>query len=114
MRITIAAGHHFWRSCLGSEHRRRHRAPTGPQWATKQVFPELEDLGLHSALSALCTEFTTLIVQRHLEERARGLSPRAAVDEAAARTGRAFLVSAAAAVIGILVLAFSSLPLLRE
>jgi len=63
---------------------------------------------------ALCTEFTTLIVQRHLEERARGLSPRAAVDEAAARTGRAFLVSAAAAVIGILVLAFSSLPLLRD
>jgi hydrophobe/amphiphile efflux-3 (HAE3) family protein len=63
---------------------------------------------------ALCTEFTSLIVLRHLEERARGLAPRAAVDEAAARTGRAFLVSAAAAVIGILVLAFSSLPLLRD
>jgi hydrophobe/amphiphile efflux-3 (HAE3) family protein len=63
---------------------------------------------------ALCTEFTTLIVQRHLEERALGLAPRAAVDEAAARTGRAFLVSAAAAVVGILVLAFSPLPLLRD
>jgi hydrophobe/amphiphile efflux-3 (HAE3) family protein len=63
---------------------------------------------------ALCTEFTTLIVARHLEERAAGLSPRAAVDEAAARTGRAFLVSAAAAVVGILVLAFSPLPLLRD
>lgn len=63
---------------------------------------------------ALCTEFTTLLVQRHLEERALGLSPRAAVDEAAARTGRAFLVSAAAAVVGILVLAFSPLPLLRD
>jgi predicted RND superfamily exporter protein len=63
---------------------------------------------------ALCTEFTSLIVARHLEERARGLAPRAAVDEAAARTGRAFLVSAAAAVIGVLVLAFSSLPLLRD
>lgn len=63
---------------------------------------------------ALCTEFTTLIVQRHLEERAGGLSPRAAVNEAAARTGRAFLVSAAAAIVGVLVLAFSPLPLLRD
>jgi len=63
---------------------------------------------------ALCTEFTTLIVQRHLEERAIGRSPGVAVDEAAARTGRAFLVSAAAAVVGILVLAFSPLPLLRD
>ncbi|MBL7497530.1 MMPL family transporter [Frankia sp. CNm7] len=63
---------------------------------------------------ALCTEFTSLIVARHLEERARGLAPRAAVDEAAARTGRAFLVSAAAAVVGILVLAVSPLPLLRD
>ncbi|WP_232303762.1 MMPL family transporter [Pseudofrankia sp. DC12] len=63
---------------------------------------------------ALCTEFTTLIVQRHLDERATGRSPRVAVDEAAARTGRAFLVSAAAAVVGILVLAFSPLPLLRD
>ena len=63
---------------------------------------------------ALCTEFTTLIVQRHLEERRRGREPRAAVDEAAARTGRAFMVSAMAAVIGILVLAVSSLPLLRD
>jgi hydrophobe/amphiphile efflux-3 (HAE3) family protein len=63
---------------------------------------------------ALCTEFTALIVLRHLEERARGRGPREAVDEAAARTGRAFMVSALAAVIGILVLAFSSLPLLRD
>ncbi|MBX6387471.1 MAG: MMPL family transporter, partial [Frankia sp.] len=62
---------------------------------------------------ALCTEFTALIVLRHLEERARGREPRVAAHEAAARTGRAFLVSAAAAVIGILVLATSPLPLLR-
>ncbi|CUU59617.1 hypothetical protein Ga0074812_12988 [Parafrankia irregularis] len=62
---------------------------------------------------ALCTEFTTLIVIRHLEERERGRSPQAAIDEAATRTGRAFMVSALAAVIGILVLAFSELPLLR-
>jgi hydrophobe/amphiphile efflux-3 (HAE3) family protein len=63
---------------------------------------------------ALCTEFTSLIMMRHLEERRRGRSPRDAVDETAARTGRAFMVSAMAAVIGILVLAFSTLPLLRD
>ncbi|WP_083419837.1 MMPL family transporter [Pseudofrankia sp. BMG5.36] len=105
----------------------------GPVKALLSVVPVLIAVGLTSLIAwvsglelspltvvsgplviALCTEFTALIVQRHLEERARGLSPRAAVDEAAARTGRAFLVSAAAAVIGILVLAFSSLPLLRD
>ncbi|SQD94775.1 MULTISPECIES: RND family transporter [unclassified Parafrankia] len=63
---------------------------------------------------ALCTEFTTLIVMRHIEERRRGRDPLAAIEEAAARTGRAFMVSALAAVIGIVVLAFSSLPLLRD
>ncbi|WP_242418998.1 MMPL family transporter, partial [Frankia sp. CpI1-P] len=63
---------------------------------------------------ALCTEFTTLLVLRHLEERRRGLGPLEAVEAAAARTGRAFLVSALAAVIGVAVLAFSSLPLLRD
>ncbi|WP_007511836.1 MULTISPECIES: efflux RND transporter permease subunit [Pseudofrankia] len=105
----------------------------GPVKALLSVVPVLIAVGLTSLIAwlsglelspltvvsgplviALCTEFTTLIVQRHLEERARGRSPREAVDEAAARTGRAFLVSAAAAVIGILVLAFSSLPLLRD
>ena len=105
----------------------------GPVKALLSVVPVLIAVGLTSLIAwvsglelspltavsgplviALCTEFTTLIVQRHLEERARGLSPRAAIDEAAARTGRAFLVSALAAVIGILVLAFSSLPLLRD
>ncbi|KPM52923.1 RND transporter [Frankia sp. R43] len=63
---------------------------------------------------ALCTEFTTLIVMRHVEERQRGRDPLAATEEAAARTGVAFMVSALAAVIGIVVLAFSSLPLLRD
>ncbi|MCK9898997.1 MMPL family transporter [Frankia sp. Cpl3] len=63
---------------------------------------------------ALCAEFTTLIVMRHIEERRRGRDPQAATEEAAARTGRAFMVSALAAVIGIVVLAFSSLPLLRD
>ncbi|MCK9925275.1 MMPL family transporter [Frankia sp. AgPm24] len=63
---------------------------------------------------ALCTEFTTLLIYRHLEERARGLGPREAAETSAGRTGRAFAVSALAAVIGVGVLAFSSLPLLRD
>ncbi|WP_163549371.1 efflux RND transporter permease subunit [Candidatus Frankia nodulisporulans] len=63
---------------------------------------------------ALCTEFTTLPIYRHLEERARGLGPREAAETSAGRTGRAFAVSALAAVIGVGVLAFSSLPLLRD
>ncbi|CAO5183170.1 putative RND superfamily exporter [Frankia sp. AiPs1] len=63
---------------------------------------------------ALCTEFTTLLIFRHLEERSRGHDPRAAVETTAGRTGRAFAVSALAAVIGVGVLAFSSLPLLRD
>ncbi len=63
---------------------------------------------------ALGSEFTTLLVLRHLAERRRGLTPKEAVDQTAARTGRAFVVSALAAVIGVAVLAFSSLPLLRD
>ncbi|MCK9893214.1 RND family transporter [Frankia sp. AgB32] len=63
---------------------------------------------------ALCTEFTTLLVFRHLEERNHGRDPRQAADRTAARTGRAFMVSAMAAVIGVGVLALSSLPLLRD
>nr|MDT0665394.1 MMPL family transporter [Micromonospora sp. DSM 115978] len=63
---------------------------------------------------ALCTEFTALIIMRHLEERRRGESPRVAVHTAAARTGRAFVVSALTAIVGIAVLASSPLPLLRD
>ncbi len=62
---------------------------------------------------AACTEFTSLILLRFVEERGRGLDPRAAVDMTAARTGRAFLVSAMTAVAGISVMATSSMPLLR-
>jgi hydrophobe/amphiphile efflux-3 (HAE3) family protein len=63
---------------------------------------------------AACTEFTSLILLRYLEERRRGLEPRAAVDATSARTGRAFIVSAATAVAGLVVIATSSLPLLRD
>jgi predicted RND superfamily exporter protein len=63
---------------------------------------------------AACTEFTSLILLRFLEERRRGLPPREAVDVTAARTGRAFIVSALTAVSGIAVIATSSLPLLRD
>jgi hydrophobe/amphiphile efflux-3 (HAE3) family protein len=63
---------------------------------------------------ALCTEFTSLILLRFIEERRRGYSPREAVDVTASRTGRAFIVSALTAVSGVAVIAFSSLPLLRD
>ncbi len=63
---------------------------------------------------AACTEFTSLILLRFVEERRRGLSPKEAVDVAAARTGRAFIVSALTAISGVAVIATSSLPLLRD
>ncbi len=63
---------------------------------------------------ALCTEFTSLILLRFIEERQRGYSPKEAVRVTASRTGRAFIVSALTAVSGVAVIALSSLPLLRD
>lgn len=63
---------------------------------------------------AVCTEFTSLIILRFLEERERGFSPRAAVEITAMRTGRAFIVSGMTAITGVAVIATSSLPLLRD
>ena len=63
---------------------------------------------------AACTEFTSLILLRYLEERRRGLEPSEAVEVAASRTGRAFVVSGLTAIVGVAVLSFSSLPLLRD
>ena len=37
---------------------------------------------------AVCTEFTSLILLRFVEERGRGLGPREAADGTASRTGR--------------------------
>jgi hypothetical protein len=63
---------------------------------------------------AICTEFTTLILLRYLEERRRGMEPREASDVAAARTGRAFVVSALTGIAGVAVIATSSQPVLRD
>ena len=63
---------------------------------------------------AACTEFTSLILLRYIEERRRGLEPSEAVEVAASRTGRAFVVSGLTAIVGVAVLSFSSLPLLRD
>jgi uncharacterized protein len=63
---------------------------------------------------AACTEFTSLILLRFVEERRRGYSPRAAIEVTASRTGRAFFVSALTAITGVGVIALSSLPLLRD
>lgn len=62
---------------------------------------------------AVCTEFTSLMLLRFVEERARGLAPAAAMASTASRTGRAFMVSGLTAVAGIAVIASSSWPLLR-
>jgi hydrophobe/amphiphile efflux-3 (HAE3) family protein len=63
---------------------------------------------------AACTEFTSLILLRFVEERDRGMTPRQAMDVAASRTGRAFIVSALTAIAGVAVIATSSLPLLHD
>jgi uncharacterized protein len=63
---------------------------------------------------AVCTEFTSLILLRFIEERRRGYSPQEAMDVTARRTGRAFIVSALTAIAGVAAIAFSSLPLLRD
>jgi hydrophobe/amphiphile efflux-3 (HAE3) family protein len=63
---------------------------------------------------AACTEFTSLILLRFVEERGRGIEPQEAVDVVASRTGRAFIVSGLTAIAGVAVLSFSSLPLLRD
>jgi hydrophobe/amphiphile efflux-3 (HAE3) family protein len=63
---------------------------------------------------AACTEFTSLILLRFIEERRRGMSPKEAVEETAERTGRAFIVSAMTAIAGVAVIAFSSMPVLRD
>jgi predicted RND superfamily exporter protein len=63
---------------------------------------------------AACTEFTSLILLRFVEERGRGLQPQEAIDVTSERTGRAFIVSGLTAIAGVAVLSFSSLPLLRD
>jgi hydrophobe/amphiphile efflux-3 (HAE3) family protein len=63
---------------------------------------------------AACTEFTSLLLLRFVEERRRGSSPRKAMDDAASRTGRAFIVSGLTAIAGVAVIATSSLPLLHD
>jgi hypothetical protein len=63
---------------------------------------------------ASCAEFSVLILGRYLEERQRGLAPRAATDKAASRTGRAFFTSAVTTICGFAVLIGSSLPLLSD
>lgn len=63
---------------------------------------------------ASCTEFSVLILARYLEERQSGLDARAASDQAAGRTGRAFFTSAVTTIGGFAVLIGSALPLLRD
>ncbi len=63
---------------------------------------------------AVCTEFTSLMLLRFVEERARGLTPREAMDATSRRTGRAFMVSGMTAIAGVATLGLSSMPLLSD
>jgi len=82
-------------------------------WAAGFEFSPMTAVGGPLVIAA-CTEFTSLILLRFVEERGRGLDPKAAVDVTASRTGRAFIVSALTAIAGVAVVSFSSLPLLRD
>ena len=62
---------------------------------------------------AVCTEFTSLILLRFVEERARKRTPVESMHETATRTGRAFIVSGLTAIAGVAVIASSPWPLLR-
>jgi hydrophobe/amphiphile efflux-3 (HAE3) family protein len=63
---------------------------------------------------AVGTEFSVLVAARYVEERRRGLAPRAAVTVGVPRIGRAFVASGLTLVGGFGVLAFSPMPLLRD
>ena len=63
---------------------------------------------------AVCTEFTSLILLRFIEERNRGYPPREAMQVTASRTGRAFMVSGMTAFAGLAVIATSPMPLLGD
>ena len=92
-------------------HRRRHGVAGGVGLSLK--LSPMTAVGGPLVIAA-CTEFTSLILLRFIEERRRGLDPKEAVDVAASRTGRAFIVSGMTAIAGVAVLSFSSLPLLRD
>ncbi len=63
---------------------------------------------------AVCTEFTSLMLLRFIEERNRGYPPRQAMEVTASRTGRAFMVSGMTAFAGVAVVATSPMPLLGD
>ncbi len=63
---------------------------------------------------AVCTEFTSLMLLRFIEERNRGYPPRQAMEVTASRTGRAFMVSGMTAFAGVAVVATSPMPLLSD
>ena len=63
---------------------------------------------------AICTEFTSLMLLRFVEERKRHMAPQEGADTAAARPGPAFIVSGLTGVAGVAVIATSPLPLLRD
>ncbi|MGH9920841.1 MAG: efflux RND transporter permease subunit, partial [Nitrososphaerales archaeon] len=63
---------------------------------------------------AVCTEFTSLMLLRFVEERNRGYDPAEAMRVTASRTGRAFMVSGMTAFAGVAVVASSPMPLLSD
>jgi hydrophobe/amphiphile efflux-3 (HAE3) family protein len=82
-------------------------------WALDQQLSPMTAVG-GPLVVALCTEFTSLMLLRFIEDRKRGYGPVEAADVTAARTGRAFIVSALTGIAGVAVIATSSLPVLRD
>jgi predicted RND superfamily exporter protein len=63
---------------------------------------------------AMGTEFTVLLMSRYFEEREKGQAPRAAMDVASLRIGRAIAASGLTVIGGFGALAFSNFPLLES
>jgi uncharacterized protein len=69
---------------------------------------------LGALVIAISTEFSVLLSERVLEERARGLGPAAALEHAYRSTGAAVLASGVTAVAGFAVLMLSDITMLRD
>jgi len=103
---------------------RRALAPLAPivlatGWSALVVFALRIPLNPMSAtlgalVIAISTEFSVLLSERTLQERGRGLEPRAALVAAYRSTGRAVLASAVTAIAGFGVLTLSDITMLRD
>ena len=86
---------------------------TGLLWLTRVQANPVTVL-LAGVVVAFATEFSVLWLARYREELAAGAEPAAAADIASRRVGPAVVASAAALVLGFLLLGLSPVPMVRE